>query len=214
MAQQIKSRYWVGVLYPENMLDDWQDQLEYIIQRPYCYCIHDKDLVSDHADEERKVHVHMIICWNNNTTYAAALRLFQKLSKPGLSCCNKIEYVENMRFMFDYLIHDTPRCRKQGKHLYDSSERVCGNLFDIEAFAALDQAEKDKIRRDIGFAITKLNISNYADLYDFCLSMADARYIDVLIGYSGHFERLCRGVYHRGSISVPSPVAESSIDSD
>lgn len=32
---------------------------------------------------------------------------------------------------YDYLIHDTDKCRKLGKHQYDPSERITGNGFDI-----------------------------------------------------------------------------------
>ena len=33
--------------------------------------------------------------------------------------------------LYNYLIHDTDSCRKQGKYLYKVEDRICGNGFDI-----------------------------------------------------------------------------------
>ena len=49
-----KNRYWSGIAYPENMIDTWQDDIGDIVQLPYAYCIHDKDLLLD-GDETRKL---------------------------------------------------------------------------------------------------------------------------------------------------------------
>ena len=42
-----KARYYWAVLYPENMRDSWQDDIDLLLQVPYAYCIHDKDYLSD-----------------------------------------------------------------------------------------------------------------------------------------------------------------------
>lgn len=41
MAQ--KARYWVGVLYPENMIMDWEVSIGDILQLPFAYCLHNAD---------------------------------------------------------------------------------------------------------------------------------------------------------------------------
>ena len=41
---KVKVRYWWGILYPENMIENWKDQIEDVLQLPFCYCVHDKDL--------------------------------------------------------------------------------------------------------------------------------------------------------------------------
>ena len=50
MAKIDKARFWVGVLYPENMREDWQENIGDIVQLPYAYCCHtqDKDSKSEH----------------------------------------------------------------------------------------------------------------------------------------------------------------------
>ena len=37
-----KARYWVAIMYPENMLDNWEDEISGKVQVPFAYCIHDK----------------------------------------------------------------------------------------------------------------------------------------------------------------------------
>lgn len=109
MSQKVqKSKYWTAVLYPESMINNWQDKIYDILQVPFCYCIHDKDTLND-SEEERKVHVHVVIAFNNTTTYKHALSVFQRLQES----CSYCEQVLNIRYMYDYLIHNTDSCRKQ-----------------------------------------------------------------------------------------------------
>ena len=61
-----KAKYWTCILYPESMVDDWQDKICDILQVPFAYCIHDKD--KDGHDGDRKIHVHVEIAFPNTTT--------------------------------------------------------------------------------------------------------------------------------------------------
>lgn len=36
----LKSSRWSGILYPENMPDNWEDIIEDKLQLPACYIIH------------------------------------------------------------------------------------------------------------------------------------------------------------------------------
>ena len=38
-----KAKFWAGVVYPENMVEGWQEKIGDILQLPYCYILHDKD---------------------------------------------------------------------------------------------------------------------------------------------------------------------------
>ena len=84
-----KARYWCGVLYPENMVDEWQDKIGDLLQLPYAYCIHDKD--KDKQGNLRKTHVHLILVFPNTTTYNHALNVYQSLSKEGIVACNTVQ---------------------------------------------------------------------------------------------------------------------------
>ena len=75
-----KARYWSAIMYPENMIDTWQQDIAQLLEFPFAYCIHDKDL-----NGERKTHVHIILALPNTTTFKAVVSLFVRLQKDG--CC-------------------------------------------------------------------------------------------------------------------------------
>lgn len=193
-----KARYWTAVLYPENMVEDWEILIGDIVQYPYAYCLHNADI--DSKSEHRKDHVHIILAMPNSTTYKHAKNIFDLLSAEGKQALNKCEAVVSIRSAYDYLIHDTETCRKQGKHLYDVSERITGNNFDIGAYEQLSTVEKNEMFVKLGQAIKENNFCNYMDFYDFVIEefvSKDVNYIEVLKSNSGHFERLTKGNFQR-----------------
>ena len=119
-----KAKYWCAVLYPESMISTWKEDIGGLLEFPYAYCVHDKDV--DSNGEIRKEHVHIMIAFTNTNTYNVALKLFSRLG-----VVHTCQAVMNVRNMYDYLIHDTEDCKKKHKYLYNSHERVSGNNFDI-----------------------------------------------------------------------------------
>lgn len=196
MAKIDKARFWTGVLYPENMKEGWQDCVGDTLQYPYAYCQHSQD--KDSKSEHRKDHVHLIVAFPNTTTYKHALNVMDQLSAEGKKAINKCEAVIGIRNVYDYLIHDTEDCRKKGKELYDPSERITGNNFDIGAYEQLGTAEKNEMFLELGEAIRIHGFTNYMDFYAFVVdTYEDMNYIEVLRCYSSHFERLTRGNHHK-----------------
>lgn len=196
MAKIDKARFWTGVLYPENMREDWEIAIGDIVQYPYAYCKHTQD--KDTKSEHRKDHVHLILAFPNTTTYKHAMSVFSLLSAEGKKALNKVEAVIGIRNVYDYLIHDTEACRKQGKELYDKEERITGNNFDIGAYEQLGTAEKNEMFLEMGEAIRVHGFTNYMDFYEFVVdTYEDMNYIEVMRCYSSHFERLTRGNYQR-----------------
>lgn len=188
-----KSRYWVGVLYPENMIEDWQKKIDDIVQVPYAYCIHLADV--DSKSEHRKDHVHMILVFNNTTTYNHALKVFDLLSAEGKKSINTCEAVVSIRRMYDYLIHDTDSCRKEEKFLYPKSARITGNNFDIGAFEQLSQAEKNNMCKELADIIVKEGFTNFTDFYAHVVLNFSDEYFEVLKSNNGFLERLTKGNY-------------------
>ena len=132
-----KAKYWVAVLYPESMVMNWEEKISGLVEVPFAYCIHDKDL--DKEEEERKVHVHMILAFPNTTTYNHALSVFKEVQKS----CSTCKRVINIRRMYEYLIHNTDDSRN--KYQYDVFERVTGNNFDIGSYEQIGVEEKHKM---------------------------------------------------------------------
>ena len=144
-----KAKYWTAVLYPENLIDNWDTLIGDLLELPYAYCCHNADLTSD-DEEDRKDHVHLIIVFPNTTTYKNAFRVFQRLGEYCLSACQS---VINIRYMYEYLIHNTDTAKKQGKHQYDPSERISGNNFDIGSYEQLSLAEKNEMRHELSMVV-------------------------------------------------------------
>ena len=198
MAKINKARFWTAVLYLENMVSDWETLIGDIVQYPYAYCIHNAD--TDSKSKHRKDHAHIVLAFPNTTTYRHAMSVFELLSAEGKKALNTCEAVIGIRNVYDYLIHDTETCRKQGKHQYETSERITGNNFDIGAYEQLSTTEKNAMFEELSRCIDEFNFCNYADFFIFALNnfvSQDANYIEVLKGNSGHFERLTRGNYLR-----------------
>lgn len=196
MAKLNKARFWTGVLYQENMLSDWRDKLPDIVQVPFAYCEHTKDV--DAKSEHRKDHVHLILAMPNTTTYNHVLGIMNLLSAEGCKAVNKVEAVISIRHCYDYLIHDTETCRKQKKHLYDASDRITGNNFDIGAFEQLGVKERNDILQELCALIIREGITNFADFYSLVMTeYDDSSYFEVIKGYSGLLERLTKGNYQR-----------------
>ena len=191
-----KSKYWVGVCYPENMSSTWQSDISDTVQVPFAYCIHDKDLLKD-GDESRKVHVHIVLVFPNTTTQRHALSVFNLLSASGRVCCPMCQPIINIRSKYDYLIHDTEECRKKEKYLYSPSERITGNNFDIGSYEQLSIEEKNDMAMELCNVIVQNNFTNFADFYMFVISNFDRQYFEIIKSYSGLYDRLIKGVWLR-----------------
>lgn len=188
-----KARYWNAVLYPENMIPDWQDKIYDLLQLPFAYCVHDMD--KDSKSEHRKDHVHMILAFPNTTTYNFAFKTFDKLSLPNRSALNKIEAASSIRGSYDYLIHDTEGCRKSGKYLYPKECRITGNNFDIGCYEQLSSERVKEMRSELSRWILDNQFVNYMHFYASVLTDFPEDYETVACSYSAHFERLCKGNY-------------------
>lgn len=196
MATIDKARFWTAVLYPENMREDWEDTIGDIVQQPYVYCKHNRD--KDSKSEHRKDHVHIILAFPNTTTYSHALNVFDLLSAEGKKALNTCQAVIGIRNMYDYLIHDTETCRKQKKELYDSSERIAGNGFDIGGYEQIGLAEKNEIFLEMSKVISEKGFTTYVDFFDYVVeTYDDINYIEIMRAHSGHFDRMTRGNWQR-----------------
>ena len=191
-----KARYWVGVLYPENMIHDWQSEIGDLLQLPYAYCVHNKDKTSN-ENEDRKEHVHLIIVFSNTTTYNHAMSVFSLLSAEGKNALNKIEAVVSIRQMYEYLIHNTDTCRAKGKHEYSPKERIIGNNFDIGAYEQLSIADKNAILKELCDVIITEGYTNFKLLYLYVMNnYDDSNYFDTMKSNTNFLAQLIKANYH------------------
>lgn len=192
-----KTKYWVGVLYPENMIEGWEIKIGDLLELPYAYCLHSSD--TDVQSEHRKDHIHLMVAWPNTTTYKHALSVFARLNAPGKKACNAIKQVINVRHMYNYLIHDTDACRASGKHLYLPEERITGNNFDIGSFEQLSIEEKREIYVELVDKIIEQGIYNFIDLHNYIKSCGDRQlqYYEIVTSYGGAIRLALDGMYQK-----------------
>lgn len=200
----LKARYWWAVLYPENMIEDWQSKIDDEVQVPFAYCVHSDD--SDSKGDHRKDHVHLILAFPNTTTYKHALDIFKLLGEKAVNTCKACN---SIRHCYDYLIHDTESCRKEGKHLYSADERVCGNGFDIGAYEQLSAEDKQAMLKELADFVLGEKVMNMADLTVAVGSVFDSEYFSILVKYNAFLERVCRGNYQKygGAMKAGRPDA-------
>lgn len=189
------AKYWWAVLYPENMRSDWKYEISNILEIPYAYCVHNKDI--DGKQSDRKEHVHLILAFKNTTTYNHALSVFKGLNAEGKNAVNNCKRIINIRHAFDYLIHDTEDCKKKGKHLYSPEERIQGNNFDIGIYEQLSIDDVEKILDKLADIIISEYYINYRDFWIAISSDPDncKEYRRVARTHHGFLEALTRGNY-------------------
>lgn len=186
------------ICYVENMLDDWQVKISDIVQVPFAYCVHDLD--TDSKSEHRKKHVHLILAFTNTTTYSHAIEVANRLSAPGRICCSTVQGCVSIRRCYDYLIHDTEACRKEGKYLYPAECRITGNNFDIGQLEQLSQQDIFIMFKELAEFILDNCIWNFSSFVMEAQVHFDKTgrwdsYFDVIKRHSAFFERLTKGNY-------------------
>lgn len=187
-----KAKYWCAVLYPESMVHNWDRDIADILQVPFAYCVHNKD--KDGHNGDRKAHIHLIVAFPNTTTYNHCLKLVQQIQPT----CQIVKKVINIRYMYEYLIHNTDSCRKQKKHLYEIEERICGNNFVIGMYEQISLEDKQAMAKELARVCIEKNITNMADLYMMVVNNYPSEYESIMIGYSGFLGNICKGVYLKG----------------
>lgn len=152
--KNIKKRNWAFVCYPESLPDNWQ---EILIESGIPFAVsplHDRDMNPDNT--EKKPHYHIILNYDNTTTYNNVVRFLEPFN------CPIPQPLESIRGYYRYLTHkDNPE-----KFQYDESEIVCFNGFDSSNFTELTQSQIENIKYEIINFIIDNNIYEYADLIE------------------------------------------------
>ena len=129
---KMRATWWSGTCYHK-------EQLEAIISnsdvKNYAYILHDKCKQKD-SEELKKPHYHFLVQLQSKQRGS----WFKAFASDDMG----IVFAEPSfapAGAYDYLLHDTPHARKQGKHLYDPSERTT----TIEAFEDSEKEEDEHL---------------------------------------------------------------------
>ena len=124
--KKILSVCWFGVCYHKEQLDAviHSQDVKY-----YAYILHDKCLTVD--GQLKKPHYHFLVQLSRNQRGS----WFKRFNSDDMGMIFP-EPVHDPEISYNYLIHDTPTARKDGKFLYNPSER-------ISTFEKFEAAEKE-----------------------------------------------------------------------
>ena len=167
-SKNIKKRYWAFVLYTESAPTNWKELLQEtalpIAISPY----HDKDVNPDNTP--KKAHYHIILCWNNPTTYENVKRITDSLNQP------RPIPLECVKGYYDYFIHkDNPE-----KYQYNPNDITTLNGFSPSDYFELSQAQVISFLSFLTKFIDDNDITEYSTLIAVVRDSDDLyQYLDV-----------------------------------
>lgn len=189
-----KAGVWLAVSYPENMRERWQEEAEEILQGlPFAYCVHDKD-------KDTITHVHWMIDFRGigrgTTTRKHATEVVNLLSDEGKVCCPGVEACLNAEYAYEYMIHNTEKAMKDGKHLYKPSERIESATFDIQRLVKISEERKQEMAKELCDWVVDRNFQDMRTFYIEFNMKWDEEYFVVFKANNAMLERLVRGNYN------------------
>lgn len=152
ISKNIKKRYWAMVVYPDSAPNNWEEILIQTGLQCAISPLHDKDVNPDNTP--KKAHYHVILCYENPTTYNNVLNLCQSLGQPIP------QPLEQLRGYYRYLIHkDNPE-----KYQYNEYDIRSINGFDRSMYLKPTTTETISSLCFLTDLIEDNNITEYRDL--------------------------------------------------
>lgn len=105
--------FWICTYLPISVIRWNLENLEGLAH--YAYCTHDRDIVPQ-TGELKKVHTHLLLYFEQRISSAVLCSYFH-------TCEVSVYSQYDVADKWNYLIHDSKKCRKEKKFLYPESER-------------------------------------------------------------------------------------------
>ena len=160
-----RTRNWLCIVYPESAPENWRDIINKLriewVESP----LHDKDLnpmwtgEEDESDPCKKAHWHIVLLFPSVKSYEQVKALTDSLNAPRPAPC------QSVKGSIRYMVHkDNPE-----KHQYDWNDIRCHGGADLESLCGTTYAELMKIQKEIINFIRGNDITEFADLVEYCL---------------------------------------------
>jgi len=174
----IKARYFTFLLYPESLPHDWKTRLITLGLPMAISPLHNRDKkekaditsfedacdLAENKDCYKKEHYHCILVNPNPLTTDAILKKIQR--KLGADTVALVKVIDNVKYLYDYLSHESIDAIEKKKHKYDKKDIVLLNNFDIDRYIVMDEAEKKEKLNAILNAIHQNALANMFDLVE------------------------------------------------
>ena len=180
--KETKGKYWCFILYPDSAPENWREILNQSGMPWSASPLHEFDLNADGG--KKKAHYHMIIVWQNSTTYSAV-----KKFTHGKLCGTVPMLLQNPLGYYRYFTHaDNPE-----KYQYDAAGITSGNGFDISDFAKMTRQQKLEMHMRLTQMILDENIRDYSEAVKMAMSLGFDEY-EMVVSHTMHFTGLCKSV--------------------
>lgn len=155
-SDDIKSKFWTCVVYPESAPEDWRENLQISGLKAAISPLHDKDV--NPTGEPKKPHFHVILCWDGPTTFKNAERFVKTNFNAPIP-----KELKSVRGMYNYFSHkDNPE-----KAQYDENLITHVNQFSLAEFVELTRAEVNNAIKSCMKIIRDVGITEFSGLLDF-----------------------------------------------
>lgn len=118
----MKAKYWTFLVYQDSSPINWKELLKDTNVSLAISPIHDKDLTE--TGVLKKAHYHVVLAFNNTTTYNNALEIAK------ICGANIVKKVFSMNGIYEYLTHEN----EENKTHYDKSDIIKMNNFDLSEY--------------------------------------------------------------------------------
>lgn len=161
-SKKPKGTQFAFLLYPENLPQNWEDELEALGLRCAISPLHDRDVNKDGTP--KKPHYHgIIVAKNPITTQAMRNKLTNVLGK---SVASQVQFIKkSILDAYAYFTHSTKQAKADKKFQYDEKEIKLLNGFDVQRYETpLDEYDKWALVNEIIDAIIECEIKNVVEL--------------------------------------------------
>lgn len=118
----MKAKYWTFLVYEDSASSNWKELLKDTNVSLAISPIHDKDLTD--TGELKKAHYHVVLAFNNTTTYNNALEIAK------LCGANIVKKVFSMTGIYEYLTHEN----EDNKTHYSQNDIIKMNNFNLNEY--------------------------------------------------------------------------------
>lgn len=178
IADDVKGRHWLFVVYEDSAPDDWELQLEStgipFVRSPY----HDSDVNPDGSP--KKAHWHLIVSYNNSTTYNNIKGLRKITHGPFPIKCMSVSG------SYAYLTHKNNPEKAQ----YSTALIVRFNGWE----KVLEASEVTKIKDELTIMVMTEDITEYGELM-IAVQAMDGDYKQVASGNTVYFRAVIESYY-------------------
>lgn len=209
-----KARHFGFLLYPDSIPDNWVEQLSSLGVSIAVSPLHDMDEKTDKSKwtvhdvikdgkHYKKAHYHVIYIARNPVTMESVRKKIKR--KLGNNSVAHLEIIDTIKGAYEYLTHESKDAKAKNKYVYDKSDILHLNDFDIDRYITLDETQKKELKIELVRLVNTKGIVNFKELVAFIdLYKDDFKHvnqrdlIDVISSNSNFFRMVFDGNYQNG----------------